>query len=85
MKVWQVEEQEDTTYFCFDGSKKNAREWYIEETMCDKNGISSLTLFPRKKWKDVWIQYDEDNLITTIDEFMQGQTWNEVICSSAYL
>jgi hypothetical protein len=53
--------------------------------MCDKDGISSLTLFPRKKWKDVWIQYDEDNLKTTIDEFMQGQTWNEVICSSAYL
>jgi len=53
--------------------------------MCDENEIEFIEEFPQEKWKEVTIVYDEENLTQTIEEYMQGHTYNEVICSSAYL
>lgn len=86
MKVYQVKELGETTYFCFDGGKKEAKDWHVNECMCDESEISSLIVFPRKKWKEITIKYEENEIeYITMDEYMQGQTWAEVICSSAYL
>lgn len=85
MKVYKIKESGEISHFCFNGCKKEALEWYINETMCDESDITSLVVFPRKNWKNIQIKYDEDNLILTIEEFMKGQVANEVICSTAYL
>lgn len=85
MKVYKIKEQEETTYIAFDGNKVEALEWYVNESMCDESEIESIEEFPQEKWKEVTINYDEENLTQTIEEYMQGHTYNEVICSSAYL
>jgi len=85
VKVYKIKEQGETTYIAFDGDKNESLEWYIRETSCDENDIDSIKKFPQEKWKEVTIVYDEENLTQTIEEYMQGHAYNEVICSSAYL
>ncbi len=88
MKVYKVEDSEDTTYFCFNGSKEDALVWYLEEGMVDKNDTVSIELFPRKNWKEVKIKFEEYKIkpfSMTIEEYMQGQTSNEIICSTDWL
>ena len=89
MKVYKVEELGETTYFCFDGGKKDAKNWYVEETMCDENEITSLVLFPKKDWKKVTIKYEDDFEIEpfdiTLEESMQGQIYPTILCSTAYV
>lgn len=88
MKVYRIEECGEVTHIAFDGNKKEAREWYLEECMSDENEISSFSLFPRKKWKDITVKFDEYNIepfTMTIEEMMEGNTSNEVICSTAFL
>ena len=88
MKVYEIKELGETTYFCFDGGIKRAKEWYVEE--CGSE-IDSLILFPRKNWKTITIKYEADDIpedeqpIMTIEEYMKDQISNEVICSTAFL
>ncbi len=88
MKVYKIEECGETTHIAFDGNVKEAKAWYVEETMCDEEEISSFSLFPRKKWKDITVTFEEylvEPFTMTIEELMQGHNSNEVLCSTAYL
>lgn len=88
MKVFKVTELGETTHIAFDGNIKEAREWYVEETMCDENEISSISLFPRKKWKDITVRFEEylvEPFTMTIEELMDGNKSNEIICSTMFL
>jgi len=87
MKVYKIEELGEVTHFAFDGNKKDALNWYIEETMCDENEITSISLLPRKNWRDITIKFneDEESLVVSLEEYMKGHINNEVICSTAYL
>lgn len=88
MKVYEIKEGGETTYFCHNGNKKEAKDWYVDECGSDENDIDSLKLFPRKKWKEVTIKYDEFNIepfSTTIEEEMKGVNSPFILCSTAYL
>ncbi len=88
MKVYKIEEYGETTHIAFDGNIEEAYSWYVEETMCDENEISSFSLFPRKKWKDITVKFDEcgiEPFSMTIEELMDGNKSNEILCSTAYL
>lgn len=88
MKVYEIKEGGDITHIAFDGNKKEALEWYINECMCDESEIESLIVLPRKKWKDITVKFDEykvEPFTMTIEELMLGNNSNEVLCSTEYL
>lgn len=88
MKVYEIKEGGETTHVAFDGNKKEALGWYVEECMCDENEISSFSLFPRKKWKDITVKFEEygiEPFTMTIEELMDGNNSNEILCSTAFL
>lgn len=60
----------------------------MNECMSDENEISSISLFPRKKWKDITVKFDEygiEPFTMTIEELMQGCKSSEILCSTAFL
>jgi len=88
MKVFKISDSEDIAYFCFNGNKEEALIWYLEESMWDKNNVTTFKLFPRKQWKETTIKFEEYGIkpfTMTIEEYMQGQTSNEIICSTEFL
>lgn len=88
MKVFEIKELGEVTHIAFDGNKKEALEWYVSETECDENEISSFTVLPRKKWKEITVKFEEygvTNFTMTIEQLMLGNKSNEILCSTAYL
>lgn len=86
MKVFEIKELGETTHIAFDGDSSEALEWYVEETMCDKNEIASIGEVPQEEWSKITIYYEEDGgFTTTIAEKMAGQVSPIILCSTAYL
>jgi len=86
MKVFEIKEQGETTHICFDGNENEAKEWYVEETMCDENEIDSVVEIPQEKWKEIKVTFqEEDGFTTTVEELMKGNKYPEILCSTAYL
>lgn len=86
MRVYEIKELGEITHIAFNGSESEALEWYIEETMCDENEITSIGEVPQEEWSKITIYYEEDGgFTTTIAEEMAGQRSSEILCSTAYL
>lgn len=87
MKVYKVKEQGEVTHFCFDGDVEDAKEWYVEETYCVEDEIDSIEEFPEDEWSTVSILFvaEEEHVKITLKDYMDGQKYNEIICSTAYL
>jgi len=88
MRVYEIKESGETTHVAFDGTKKECKDWYVSETDCDVNEIDSITVLPRKKWKEITVKFEEwgiEPFTTTIEELMVGCKNNEIICSTLFL
>lgn len=85
MEVYKIESQGETDHVAVDGDILAAVKFYVCETGCDLDDIESISLFPREQWKDMTITFDEPEFgSVTVEDYMQGHTWNEVIASTNY-
>lgn len=84
MEVYKIEAQGETDHVAVNGDILAAIQFYVCETGCDLEDIDSISLFPQENWKTFKIHYEEMDEEWTMDEYMQGHTWNEVITSTNY-
>lgn len=88
MKVFEIKDSEGSTHIAFDGNKDEALEWYLEQTMWDKNEITFVKEIPQKEWKNIIVKFDEygiEPFEVSVEELIKGQKSNEVLCSTSYL
>lgn len=84
MEVYKIESQGETDHVAVDGDILAAVKFYVCETGCDLDDIESISLFPRENWKTFEIRYEETDEKWSMEDYMQGHTWNEVIASTNY-
>lgn len=84
MKVFEINTQGEKDTVCVDGGVLEAIKFYFYETGCDLSEIDSVVEIPQEQWKTKTIFYDEMKEPITVDDYMKGHTWNEIIASTAY-
>jgi len=83
MKVYQIKTQGETDTIACDGEVLDVLKFYISETDCLLEDIEEVVEFPKENWKGMTLFFEEMEPVT-LEEYMKGHTWNEIIASTDY-
>lgn len=84
MNVFEINTQGERDTVCVDGGILEALKFYCAEVGGELREIDSILEIPQEKWKTKTIFYDDMKEPITVEDYMKGHTWNEIIASTAY-
>lgn len=84
MKIYQIKTQGETDTVACNGEVLDLLKFYTVENDMSLEEIDDIIEIPQEKWKEITITFEEMEEPITLEEYMQGHTWNEVVCSTEY-
>lgn len=87
-KIHRIESEDEIDWVYAQGSLLDVLKWYTEEISVDLNDLDSITVLPRKEWKNGKIVIEdpegEEDIVETFEQYCNGSKSNEIIASSRW-
>ena len=84
MRVYKIKTQGETDVVACNGEALDLLKFYLTEIDGLLEDIDEVIEVPQEKWKEMTITFEEPEIgSVTVEEYMQGHTWNEIISSTA--
>jgi len=86
--IYRLESNSEIEWIYAEGDLLAVLKWYIEEFEWELADIDSITLLPRKEWKNKTTNIQDpdggEDIVQTFEEYCMGMKYNEMIASSEW-